>query len=85
MATSGEVLTYAQLERRSNKLAHLLRANGLRRLNHYAVFYGEQYALRRMLRRRRAGWLALHLRQFISDAWLTFSITAKRECSSPRR
>lgn len=38
MATSGEVLTYAQLERRSNKLAHLLRANGLRRLDHYAVF-----------------------------------------------
>ena len=38
MATSGEVVTYAQLERRSNKLAHLLRANGLRRLDHYAVF-----------------------------------------------
>ena len=38
MAASGEVLTYGQLERRSNRLAHLLRANGLRRLDHYAVF-----------------------------------------------
>ncbi|MGC2412106.1 MAG: AMP-binding protein [Stellaceae bacterium] len=38
MAGSGEVLTYGELERRSNRLAHLLRANGLRRLDHYAVF-----------------------------------------------
>ena len=44
MAASGKVVTYAQLERRSNNLAHLLRANGLRRLDHYAVFYGEQRA-----------------------------------------
>src|SRR5262252_7203500 len=38
MAGSGKVLTYDELERRSNRLAHLLRANGLRRLDHYAVF-----------------------------------------------
>ena len=38
MAGSGEVLTYGELERRSNRLAHLLRANGLPRLDHYAVF-----------------------------------------------
>ena len=38
MAGSGEVLTYGELERRSNRLAHLLRANGLLRLEHYAVF-----------------------------------------------
>ncbi len=38
MAGSGETLTYGELERRSNRLAHLLRANGLRRLDHYAVF-----------------------------------------------
>src|SRR5579863_9183068 len=38
MAGSGEVLTYGELERRSNRLAHLLRAKGLRRLDHYAVF-----------------------------------------------
>lgn len=38
MAGSGEVLTYGQLERRSNRLAHLFRALGLQRLDHYAVF-----------------------------------------------
>ena len=38
MATSGETVTYAELERRSNRLAHFLRASGLRRLDHYAIF-----------------------------------------------
>jgi long-chain acyl-CoA synthetase len=38
MAQSGEVVTYAELEARSNRLAHLLRAHGLRRLDHYAIF-----------------------------------------------
>lgn len=38
MATSGEVVTYGDLERRSNRLAHLLRAQGLQRLDHFAVF-----------------------------------------------
>ena len=38
MAETGEGVTYAELERRSNRLAHLLRARGLRRLDHYAIF-----------------------------------------------
>lgn len=38
MAASGESLSYAELEARSNRLAHLLRAEGLQRLDHYAVF-----------------------------------------------
>jgi long-chain acyl-CoA synthetase len=38
MAQSGEVVTYGELEARSNRLAHLLRARGLRRLDHYAIF-----------------------------------------------
>jgi long-chain acyl-CoA synthetase len=38
MATSGEAVTYAELERRSNRLAHFLRASGLSRLDHYAIF-----------------------------------------------
>lgn len=38
MATSGESVSYEQLEQRSNQLAHLLRARGLQRLDHYAVF-----------------------------------------------
>ena len=38
MAQSGEAVSYGELERRSNRLAHLLRAEGLRRLDHYAIF-----------------------------------------------
>jgi len=38
MATSGEAVTYAELERRSNRLAYFLRASGLARLDHYAIF-----------------------------------------------
>ena len=38
MAETGEGVTYAELERRSNRLAQLLRARGLRRLDHYAIF-----------------------------------------------
>ena len=38
MAGSGEAVTYAELETRSNRLAQLLRAHGLKRLDHYAVF-----------------------------------------------
>ena len=38
MASSGQSLSYGELEARSNRLAHLLRAQGLQRLGHYAVF-----------------------------------------------
>jgi long-chain acyl-CoA synthetase len=38
IAETGAVLTFAELEARSNRLAHLLRAIGLRRLDHYAIF-----------------------------------------------
>jgi long-chain acyl-CoA synthetase len=38
MADTGETVSYAELERRSNRLAQLLRAQGLQRLDHYAIF-----------------------------------------------
>src|SRR4051794_13517314 len=38
MANSGETVTYRELEHRSNRLAHLLRKFGLKRLDHYAIF-----------------------------------------------
>src|SRR5580704_15618512 len=37
MADSGATLSYAELERRSNKVAHLFRARGLRSGGHIAV------------------------------------------------
>ena len=38
MAGSGEIVTHGELEGRSNRLAHYLRATGIRRLDHYAIF-----------------------------------------------
>ncbi len=38
MASTGEVVSYAEFAARANRLAHLLRAEGLQRLDHYAVF-----------------------------------------------
>src|SRR6202035_3505278 len=38
MASSGEAVTYAELEARNNRLAHLFRKLGLKRLDHYAIF-----------------------------------------------
>jgi long-chain acyl-CoA synthetase len=38
MASTGEAVTYRELEARSNRLAHLLRGLGLKRLDHYAIF-----------------------------------------------
>ncbi len=38
MASTGAVVTYREHEARCNRLAHLLRAHGLRRLDHYSVF-----------------------------------------------
>jgi long-chain acyl-CoA synthetase len=37
MADSGATLSYAELERQSNKVAHLFRARGLRPGDHIAV------------------------------------------------
>jgi len=38
MAGSGEAVTYRELEMRENRLAHLFRKLGLKRLDHYAIF-----------------------------------------------
>src|SRR5215211_1980759 len=38
MASTGEAVTYRELDARSNRLAHLFRKRGLKRLDHYAIF-----------------------------------------------
>ena len=38
MASSGEVVTYGEYEERTNRLAHLLRDQGLQRMDHYSIF-----------------------------------------------
>src|ERR1700755_1644128 len=38
MASTGEAVTYRELEARSNRLAHLFRKQGLKRLDHYSIF-----------------------------------------------
>src|SRR5690348_6343725 len=38
MARSGETIAYREFEARANRLAHLLRAIGLKRRDHYAIF-----------------------------------------------
>jgi long-chain acyl-CoA synthetase len=37
MAQSGEAVSYAELEARTNRLAHFLRNRGLQRLDHYSI------------------------------------------------
>src|SRR5438045_9514632 len=38
VAPTGEAVTYRELEARSNRLAHLFRQRGLKRLDHYSIF-----------------------------------------------
>ncbi|MGY3441998.1 MULTISPECIES: AMP-binding protein [unclassified Bradyrhizobium] len=38
MAGTGEIVTYRELEARSNRLAHLFRNRGMKRLDHYSIF-----------------------------------------------
>lgn len=42
MASTGETVSYAEYESRCNQLAHLFRANGLVRGDHYAIFMENQ-------------------------------------------
>ena len=66
MAASGEIVTYAALEARTNRLAHLLRAAGLRRLDHYAISMENHVRYVETLRCRRTGRPLLYLHQLVS-------------------
>jgi long-chain acyl-CoA synthetase len=45
MATSGDVVTFAAYEAAANQVAHLLRASGLRRGDHVAIFMDNDYRM----------------------------------------
>ncbi|MGH9080012.1 MAG: AMP-binding protein [Acidimicrobiales bacterium] len=45
MATSGDVVTFAEYEAAANRVAHLLRETGLRRRDHMAVFMDNDYRM----------------------------------------
>jgi acyl-CoA synthetase (AMP-forming)/AMP-acid ligase II len=49
MGTSGEVITFAELDERSNRLAHLLRDTGLQRGDHIALFRANQPRFREVV------------------------------------
>ena len=67
MASTGEAVTYRELDARSNRLAHLFRNRGLKRLDHYSIFMENNS---RYLEACGAGErvrAVFHLRQFVSD------------------
>ncbi|HEY2255244.1 MAG TPA: AMP-binding protein [Variovorax sp.] len=75
MATSGESLTYAQLETRSNRLAHLLRAQGLQRLDHYAVFMeNNRYYLEACVAGERAGLYYTCINAFLTAQEMAYIV-----------
>ena len=67
MAGSGETVTYAELEARSNRLAHLLRNRGLKRLDHYAIFMENNSRYLEACGAGERSGIILHLRQFLPD------------------
>ena len=67
MASTGEAVTYAELEARSNRLAHLLAQSRPQAARPLCHLHGEQQPLPRGLRRRRALRTVFHLREFLPD------------------
>ena len=65
MANTGEAVSYREFEARSNRLAHLLRAQGLKRLDHYAIFMENNNRYLEACCGRRARGAVLHLRQLL--------------------
>ena len=87
MATSGEVVTYGEFESRTNRLAHLLRDQGLPRLDHYSIFMENNPRYLEMCGAGERVGPLLHGDQLPPHAptsWRTSSTTASRGCSSRR-
>ncbi|MGJ7508837.1 AMP-binding protein [Variovorax sp. GT1P44] len=75
MANSGESLTYGELDARSNRLAHLLRAQGLMRLDHYAVFMeNNRYYLESCMAGERSGLYYTCINAYLSPAEMAYVV-----------
>ena len=69
MVAGGDTVPCAELELRSSRLAHFLRASGLRRLDHYAIFiennacdlvFTARHRITETCSVGRASWTSLH-------------------------
>src|ERR1700681_1282610 len=78
MALSGEAVTYAALEARTNRLAHFLRSRGLKRLDHYSIFMENNARYIECCGAgERSGLYFTCINSFLTaDDWLTLSTTA---------
>ena len=83
MANTGEAVSYRDFEARCNRLAHLLRAQGLKRLDHYSIFMENNNRFLEACVGRLARRAVLHLHQQLPHrrrSWPTSSTTASRRC-----
>ena len=74
MAVSGETVTYRELEARSNRLAHLLRAVGFKRLDHYAIFMENHPRYVECCRRRAVGLYYTCVNSFLTAGELAYIV-----------
>jgi long-chain acyl-CoA synthetase len=76
MANSGDAVTYAELEARSNRLAHLFRIRGLRRLDHYAIFMeNNSHYLEACGAGERSGLYFTCVNSYLTSGELTYILT----------
>ena len=76
MAATGAIQTYAQLEARSNQLAHALRAFGLERLDHYAIFMENNAAyIETCAAGERAGLFYTCINSFLTAEEMAYIVT----------
>lgn len=79
MASSGTTVTYAEFEARSNRLAHLMRAEGVGRLDHYSVFMeNHEYYLEANGAGERAGIYYTCINSYLTPDEVAYLLTNSR-------
>ena len=86
MAQSGETITHGQLEARANKIAHLLRAMGLKRSDHFAVFMeNHPRYIECGIAGERAGLYYTNVNSYLTPGELAYVVDNSCRRSSSRR